>query len=108
MSTTPIDTALLPADIRKAGPKAEQLYSAALDFEQVLLRQVTSELDATTQADGSGDGSGGSDGSGNDGTDASTSSVQSLIPDAFAQSLAASGGVGIARELYNDLKAAPK
>jgi hypothetical protein len=62
-ATAPVNQALIPADVRKAGTKAEQLYSQALDFEQVLMQQLTSELNATT------------------------------------------GGVGIARSLYNAMSA---
>jgi hypothetical protein len=100
VTVRPVDTALLPADVRNAGPKAEELYTTALDFERVLLRQLTFELETSAQSDGS-DGSGGGE------TDATTSSARGLIPDAFVQSLTASGGVGIARELYNALRAAP-
>ena len=39
----------IPADVRKAGPKAEQLYETALSFEQVLLQQLTQGSQTTTQ-----------------------------------------------------------
>lgn len=106
IGTSPIDAAQMPADVRKAGPKAEQLYETAVGFEQVLLQQLTQELQATTGgADGSGlDGSGSSDGSG-DSSDPSTSLMTQLLPDTLAQGLTGSGGIGIARELYDSMRA---
>lgn len=103
---TPVDQANIPADIRKAGPKAQQLYETALSFEQVMLQQLTSALQTTTQSDGSDDSSGdSSDDGSSDGSDATTNTMMQMLPNAFAQGLTSSGGVGIARELYDAMKA---
>jgi Rod binding domain-containing protein len=100
----PIDAAQLPADVRKAGPKAERLYETALAFEQTLLQQLTGELSASTGGLGSSDGGDGDGSDGSDGSDASTSMLSQFLPQAFAQGITSAGGIGIARELYDALK----
>lgn len=104
--TTPVDAAQLPSDVRAAGPKAEQLYETALNFEQLLLQQLTQALQSTTNTDGSDDGSGGDSGSdgSTDGTDSTTSMFSQMLPDAFAQGMTSAGGIGIARQLYDSMK----
>lgn len=92
----PIDATQLPAAVRKAGPKAEQLYATALQFEQLLVEQLTQQLDST---DGSSDGTG--DGS----SDGTTALYSQMLPTAFAQGITAAGGLGLAGELYNALAA---
>jgi Rod binding domain-containing protein len=92
----PIDSAQLPADVRKAGAKAEQLYSAALAFESVLTNQLAQAM-TSTLTDGSGD----SDGSGDDGT---TSLYAQQLPQAFTDGVTSAGGLGLARDLYEALK----
>lgn len=106
----PIDAAQLPADVRKAGPKAEQTYETALAFESVLTQQLTQSLASTleTSAGGADDSDDSDSGSG---SDATTELTAQMIPDALSQSLTASGGLGLARQLYESLggtTAAPK
>jgi Rod binding domain-containing protein len=99
----PLDSALLPVDVRKAGPKAEQTYETALSFESVLTEQLTQSLTSTLT--GSSTGSDGSDNDGSDGgsTDAATELTTQMLPDALTQSLTAAGGLGLARQLYTAL-----
>jgi Rod binding domain-containing protein len=94
----PIDQSKLPTDVRKAGPQAENLYKTALAFEQVLLGQLTEQLQATagTSGDDEGDDSSSSD--------PSASMFTQMVPGAFAQGLTGAGGIGIARQLYDSLK----
>jgi Rod binding domain-containing protein len=104
--TTPVDATQLPADVRAAGPKAQQLYETALNFEQLLLQQLTQALQSTTNTDGSDDGSsdsGSDDGSSIIGSDSTTSMFGQMMPDAFAQGMTSAGGIGIARQLYDSL-----
>jgi Rod binding domain-containing protein len=89
----PIDTAQMPASVRNAGAKAEQLYATALQFEQLLVEQLTQQLDLTG-------GAGGSDGSS---SDATTSLFAQMLPNALAQGVTGAGGLGLAGELYNSL-----
>jgi Rod binding domain-containing protein len=99
-SLPPISSALLPEDVRKAGPKAERVYQTALAFENVLVDQLTRSLGSTlTSTGGAGDSDDGS-------TDAATALTAQMIPDALSQSLTASGGIGLARQLYDAMKPA--
>lgn len=101
----PVDAAQIPADVRAAGPKAQQLYGTALDFEQLLLQQLTQALQSTADAGGAdgSDGDSSDDTDGADGTDSTTSMFGQMLPDAFAQGLTSAGGIGIARQLYDSL-----
>jgi Rod binding domain-containing protein len=98
-----IDATQMPAAVQKGGQKAEQLYSTALQFEQVLVQQLTSQIDFTgsdssDSSDSSDDGS--SDGSSTDGT---TSLYSQMLPDALAQGITNGGGIGLASSIYDSL-----
>jgi Rod binding domain-containing protein len=103
-SLPPIDSSLLPADIRGGDAKAKKAYQEALGFEDILVGQLTQQL-AQTVVSPSDDGSGGSsDGSSDSsggilGSDSSTSMFASMIPTALTQSIMSSGGVGVADKL---------
>jgi hypothetical protein len=99
--------AVLPPDVRAAGAKGEQLYNAALGFEQLLTQELTDQLAQTMQGtdatDGSSDGSDGSD-------DPATASIFStggtspvvsqMLPQALSDGITQAGGLGIAHQLY--------
>jgi Rod binding domain-containing protein len=92
----PIDTSLLPADVRAAGPQARKLYEAALEFEQVLTRQLVQGLaDATSSGEDGGD---------DDGT---VAVYREQLPDALAQSVSGDGGLGLGKTLYDSMKPTP-
>ena len=98
----PIDSALIPASVRNAGPQAQKLYTAALSFEQQLTQQLAQSLTSTLQDPSAGtDGSDGSDGS--SGADSSTTMLQQMLPDALAQGMTQAGGLGLAQQLYEAL-----
>jgi Rod binding domain-containing protein len=88
---SPIDASRMPADVRKAGPEAEQLYATALQFESVLTEQLAQAI-APAQDDPSSEDGG------------SSSLYRQLIPQAFAQGVTGAGGLGLARDLYEALK----
>jgi Rod binding domain-containing protein len=94
-SLPPVDSALIPASVRSAGPEAQKLYTVALSFEQLLTRQVAQALTSTLHqpADGS-DGSGSA---------ASTGMAEQMLPDALAQGMTQAGGLGLAGQLYEAL-----
>jgi Rod binding domain-containing protein len=103
-SLPPIDSSLLPADIRNGDAKAKQAYQQALGFEDMLVQQLTQQLAQTVTSpsdDSSDDGSGdSSDSSGGIlGSDSSTSMFASMIPTALTQSIMSGGGVGVADSL---------
>jgi Rod binding domain-containing protein len=97
----PIDSALLPADIRNGDAKAKQAYQEALGFEDILMQQLTQQLADTVTSPG-GDSSDSSSG-GILGSDPSTNAFASLIPTALTQSVMSGGGVGVADRLAHAL-----
>jgi Rod binding domain-containing protein len=82
----PIDAALVPAEVRKAGPEGMKLYQAALQFESMLTRQLAESLTSSIETDGAGD------------------IQKSMLPEAFAGGITAAGGLGLAPQLYAALK----
>lgn len=100
--------AVLPPDVRKAGAKGEQLYKAALGFEQLLTRELTDQLAQTMQGTDDADSSGSSSDDGSD--DPSTQSIFSMggsspvvsqmLPQALSDGITQAGGLGIAHQLY--------
>jgi Rod binding domain-containing protein len=99
MSTLPpIDNALLPADVR-AGSKTDQdNYKSALQFERQLVEQLTQTLADTTKAQGGDDA--------DDGSSAATDSYKQMLPGVMADSVMSAGGLGLARSIAANLKAA--
>jgi hypothetical protein len=100
---------VLPPDVRAAGKKGEQLYQAALGFEQLLTQSLTDELAKTMQgSDGTSDsGDSGDDGSSDPSTqsifpsDSSQSSMLGmLLPQTLSDSITQAGGLGVAHQLY--------
>lgn len=89
MSLAPIDNALLPADIRAAAPERQDAYRAALGFEQLLVQQLAQSLSRST-----GEALGGD------------SPYASLLPDALADGVMQSGGLGLARQLTDAMERA--
>jgi Rod binding domain-containing protein len=96
----PIDTSLLPAEVRNGTASDRQLYTAALAFEQQLTRQLAQSLvDATQPQD---DGTSSED-DGSSVQDGSQSQYLQMLPDALTQSVTGAGGLGLAPELWRAL-----
>ena len=76
----------LPPDVRNGSEEDKKTYRAALGFEQVLLSQLLREVDALAAPEGTPAVYGG------------------LVSQTLADSLAAGGGIGLARDLYGTLK----
>ncbi len=103
---------VLPPDVRAAGAKGEQLYKAALGFEQLLTQSLTDQLAQTMQGTDGSDGSDGSDSSSDDGSDdpstqsifsmdgGSSPVVSQMLPQALSDGITQAGGLGIAHQLY--------
>ena len=77
---------VLPPDVRKAGAKGEQLYKAALGFEQLLTKELTDQLAQTMQ--------------GTDAMGGSSPVVSQMLPQALSDGITQAGGLGIAHQLY--------
>lgn len=98
---------VLPPDVRAAGAKGEQLYKAALGFEQLLTKELTDQLAQTMQGT---DAMGGSDDSSDGSDDPSSQSIFSMggtspvvsqmLPQALSDGITQAGGLGIAHQLY--------
>ena len=98
---------VLPPDVRKAGAKGEQLYKAALGFEQLLTQELTDQLAQTMQgtddADSSDSSSDGSDDPSTQSilsTGGSSPVVSQMLPQALSDGITQAGGLGIAHQLY--------
>jgi Rod binding domain-containing protein len=100
----PIDQALVPAAVRKAGPAAVKTYDTALSFEGVLDQQLAQSLTDTLQGSDASDDSSSDDGSDDSSsTDPATSLTMQMLPQALSQGLISSGGIGLANQLYQAL-----
>ena len=100
--TMPIDSALLPADVRAGGPKERKLYETALGFERLLTSELTKSLaSAIGSSDDNSDS--GDDGGESGGTSAATSAMKGQLPDQLAAAVQQGGGLGLAPVLYRSL-----
>ncbi len=98
-----INPATEPANIRSGGAKAQQAYETGLEFEQVLVNQLTQQLTSSMDltGDGSDDGSG-DDSDSSDGTNVSdglgsgpaASEYAELLPGVLTSSIMGNGGLG--------------
>jgi hypothetical protein len=91
-----VDPAALPREVREGGAEARKLYSVALGFERMLISKLTEELANSTSALGEEDQEGGFGSSNN--------VLKEQLPGTLADGLIASGGIGLALDLYRDLK----
>jgi Rod binding domain-containing protein len=91
----PIDNSVLPADVRQGSAADQTRYKTALAFERQFVEQLTQQLaDTTKNPDG------------DEGASAATSSYQQMLPGVMADSVMASGGLGLARTIAENLKEA--
>ena len=94
MSLPPIAQATLPADIRSGSKQDKQAYTAALGFERMLLGELTKQMAETAKpADGD-----------DESQNAASSMYMQMLPDQLADAVTQSGGIGLARSLYNATK----
>jgi hypothetical protein len=107
LSIAQISTTQLPADVRAAGAHGRKLYEAALGFEQQLVQSLASQMAATTDPSDS-DSDGDSDSADGSSSDAASGVIREQLPDALASGITASGGLGLAHELYVSMKRSGK
>ena len=105
--TLPIDSSLLPADVRQGGAQARKLYGAALEFEKLLTTQLAQSLtSALTGTSGEDGDDGHDDGDGvTSGLSSGSAQLASQLPAQLADAIAQSGGLGLAPKIYAALKA---
>jgi Rod binding domain-containing protein len=95
-------SAVIPADVRKAGKDAEQTYRVALGFERTLLEQLTKSMSKDMVGMDSSDGDSG-DGEGS-GQSAATSTYTDMLPGTLADSVTSAGGLGLAHDLWLSMR----
>lgn len=95
----------VPAAVRAGDPKAKQAYATALQFEQLLVGELSQSLvQGSGLEEGSGEGAGSDAGeaSGGEGAGASTL-LSSLVPQALSEAIMRGGGLGLAGSLTRAL-----
>jgi hypothetical protein len=101
----PISSTPVPADVRADGAHGRKLYDAALGFEQQLVQSLASQMAATTDPADSDSGSDSdTDTDAGSSSDAASGVIREQLPDALASGITASGGLGLAHELYVSMK----
>jgi hypothetical protein len=90
-----VNQALEPASVRNGSPAVQKAYATALDFEDMLVQQLSQSL---TQASASGEG--GEEGEGSaEGGEAASGELSSLLPQALTEGVMGQGGLGLAQQL---------
>lgn len=87
---------VLPAEVRKGGKEAKEAYAAAVGFERMLVKQLTKSI-ADSASLGGGDGKAGKDGS-------SPAAYREMISDGLADAITRAGGIGLAENLYKQVR----
>jgi Rod binding domain-containing protein len=98
----PIDPAFEPASVRSGSPAVQKAYASALDFESMLVQQLSQSLGETSGLGGEGEspGEGGSEGGGGDPV---SMQLSSLLPQTLTNSVMSHGGLGMAQQLMGSL-----
>jgi Rod binding domain-containing protein len=91
--------AVLPAEVRKDGDEGKKAYSAALGFEQMLVKQLTKSLTDSSALGGGQDGENGEDGQGG-----SPAAYREMISDGIANAITQGGGIGLAMDIYKQIR----
>lgn len=112
----PVNQALEPASVRDGTAATKQAYAQALDFEEMLVSQLSQTLLASSGlGEGEGEGEAGSSGAegaaGGAGAEGSSSqsgeaaggSLASLLPQALTEGVMRDGGLGLATQLMSAL-----
>jgi Rod binding domain-containing protein len=104
-----VSPAALPAAVRNGTAADKAAYAQGLQFEQVLVNQLTQQLSQTasgTSGGASGDGSSSDPSSSSDGgsgglfgSGASANGYSSLLTQTLSSAIMSGGGVGIATEI---------
>jgi hypothetical protein len=108
-TTVPIVSATsVPASVRDGSPAARKAYETALDFEQMLVGQLSKGLIESSGLSGAGEGEGAGEASGEAGASgqagsAGTGLLSALAPQALTEGIVREGGLGLAGQLMGAL-----
>jgi hypothetical protein len=107
-----VNQALEPASVRNGSPAVQKAYASALNFEAMLVQQLSQALTQGTGLggeEGSEEGMGGASGGGSEGASgpagggAVNSQLASLLPQALTEGVMRQGGLGLAKQLVGAL-----
>jgi Rod binding domain-containing protein len=100
-----VNQALEPEWVRHGSAATQKAYDSALTFEQTLVEQLSKSLADTSGLTGesSQEGESGSEGAG---SDASSSQLSSMLPQALTASVMSAGGLGMAAQMTRQLAGA--
>jgi Rod binding domain-containing protein len=107
-----VNQALEPAAVRNGSPATQKAYASALDFEQMLVQQLSQSLVSTTGLEGSGEQGSSEEGSAAEGGGeslagmggAANSQLASMLPQALTEGVMSQGGLGLAQQLMTQLE----
>jgi Rod binding domain-containing protein len=97
-----VNQAQEPAWVRGGSASTQKAYSTALAFEEILVQQLSQSLSATSGVAGEGGGEGGSAPGGE--SDAGSSELSSMLPQALSAGVMGAGGLGMAAQLTRELQ----
>ena len=83
---------VLPAEVRNGGKEAKEAYGAALGFERMLVKQLTKSLADSAAIGGGEKGEG------------APAAYRDMISDGIADAITNAGGIGIAQDLYKQVR----
>jgi Rod binding domain-containing protein len=89
----PIDDRVLPAEVRSGTTADKTRYKTALHFERELVNQLTEQLADTTKS-----------AEGDESSSTATTTYKQMLPGVLADSIMQSGGLGLARQIAQNLK----
>jgi Rod binding domain-containing protein len=107
-----VNQALEPASVRNGSPAVQKAYTSAVDFEEMLVQQLSQSLTQGTGLGGSEEGSeeglegapeGGSGAASGQGGGAANSQLAALLPQALTEGVMSQGGLGMAQQLMGSL-----
>ena len=106
----PIDPTFEPASVRNGSPATQKAYASALDFESMLVQQLSQSLTESSGLGGEGESGSGSEsgsesegGLGGSGSDPVSSQLSSLLPQTLTSSVMSHGGLGMAQQLMSSM-----
>jgi hypothetical protein len=102
----PIDPTFEPASVRTGSPAVQKAYASALDFESMLVQQLSQSLTQTSGLGGEGESgaeAGGEGRGGGAGGDPITAQLSSLLPQSLTTSVMSHGGLGMAQQLMGTM-----
>jgi hypothetical protein len=98
-----VGQAPVPASVRDGSPGARRAYETALDFEKLLVGQLSEALIKGSALGGEGETIGEESGAAGASGQAGAGLLSALVPTALTESLTGQGGLGLAGQLLGAL-----